>query len=176
MSRLAKTLLRLVHDQDGAAAVETAMIGSMFVMLVLNTVEIGRYGYQGMQLANAAQAGAHAAVVVCDPDEMPATTDCPEFSSSVSAAISASSLGAAVTLSGTPTEGWYCVTAANTLMSVGSLNSKPANCGAAGDVNAAPALYLQINTRYTYAPMFPGMTLASSFPTQMTRTAWMRME
>jgi Flp pilus assembly protein TadG len=168
---------RLIRDQDGAAAIETALIGSMFVALVLNTVEIGRYGFHSMQLANATQAGAQAAVTICDPeDQTPVTTKCTALTSAVTAAVKSSSLGTAVNLNGSPTEGWYCVTAAKTLMAVGSLNSKPANCSAAGDVNARPGLYLQVNTSYTYAPMFPGMTLAATFPTALTRTSWMRVK
>jgi Flp pilus assembly protein TadG len=171
------SLRRLIRDQDGTAAIETALIGSMFVVLVLNTVEIGRYGFHSMQLSNATQAGAQAAVTVCDPEsQTPVTTNCTALTGAVTAAVRASSLGTSVSLYGAPTEGWYCVTAARTLMSVGSVNNKPANCGAAGDVNAQPALYLQVNTRYTYAPMFPGMTLAATFPTSLTRTAWMRVK
>jgi hypothetical protein len=40
---------------------------------------------------------------------------------------------------------------------------------------SAPGDYIIIQTTYTYAPIFPGITVASTFATAMSKTTYMRL-
>jgi len=166
---------RLRRDERGMAAVEMALITSVFAVAMMNAVEVGRYAYILMETEQATQVGAQAALVACDAQHVPATQACPSLTSAVTTAVQGTSLGSAVSLNGAIAEGYYCLNASNALVYASDVNSKPANCAAFGNSGLSPALYLQVKTRYTYAPMFRGMTIAQSFPTAIQKTAWMRM-
>jgi hypothetical protein len=91
--------------------------------------------------------------------------------------VQSTSLGTHVTLqSGSPSEGYYCVnTSTGALQYMNDVNHKPADCSAAGSAGVPPADYITISTTFTYAPLFPGITVASTFATPITRTALMRL-
>ena len=73
-------------------------------------------------------------------------------------------------------EGYYCVNASNALQSVGSLASKPADCTAAGNPNTSPGDYIQVEVTFTYAPLFPGVTVMGFWGiTSIAQTSWMRL-
>ena len=170
-------LRRLRRDDRGIAGVEMALIASAFSVAALNAGEIGRYAFLLMEVRQAAQAGAEAAIKTCDTAHLPATTSCTGLTTAVTAAVQgASSLGTSVTLNGSISEAWYCLDAHGVLQNAGAAGSRPSDCTAYGGAGVAPALYVQIPTTYTYAPLFGSVTVATNFPTTINRTAWMRME
>lgn len=173
--RLGARLAAFRRDDRGVAAVEMALVTSVFAVAMLNAVEVGRYAYVLMEAGQATQAGAQAAYVACDAQHVPATQNCSALGAAVATAIQGTSLGPKISLNGPITEGYYCLNTANALVYASDVSSKPANCSAFGNAGLSPALYLQVSTRYTYAPMFPGVTIAHAFPTSVQKTAWMRM-
>jgi hypothetical protein len=174
--RTGALLKRLRRDERGIAGVEMALIASAFSLAALNAAEVGRYAYLLMQVRQATQAGAEAAIKTCDTAHLPATTNCTGFSSAVTTAVQSTGLGASVTLNGSISEAWYCLDAHGVLQNAGAADAKPSDCTAFGGSGVSPSLYVQIPTTYTYAPLFGSMTVASHFPTAITRTAWMRLE
>lgn len=166
---------RLRRDERGVAAIEMGLITSVFAVAMMNAVEVGRYAYILMQAEQATQVGAQAALVACDAQHVPATANCSTLTDAVTAAIQGTTLGSAVTLNGPIAEGYYCIDSKGALVFAGGIGSKPANCGAYGNSGLSPGLYLQVKTSYTYAPIFPGITIAQSFPKSVQKTAWMRM-
>jgi Flp pilus assembly protein TadG len=175
-----KLMLRqLRRDTRGTAAIEFGGASVILVAGLLNAVDLGYYEHRRMEVENAAQAGAQAAWATCNDIStmLPATQKCAGLSAAVTAAIQSTSLGTAVSLaSGFPAEGYYCVNASNALQSVGSLASKPADCTAAGNPNTLPGDYIQIGVTFTYAPLFPGVTVMSVWGiTTITQTSWMRL-
>ena len=166
-------------DTEGVAAVEFALLAMLLITAALNAFDIGRFAYQRMQVENASYDGAQAAWKTCnDPITMlPATQNCSGLSAAVTTAVQSTSLGSAVALpSSGLVEGYYCVNATNSLQAVGTLTSKPANCAAAGNASATPGDYLQVTVTFTYAPMFPGITVMGTRGTSaITRTSWMRL-
>jgi len=183
---ISQAIARLRRDERGVAALEFALVGTFLVVGLLNAVDVGYYTYQRMAVENAAQVGAQAAWKNCsDPSTMlPATVNCTtangaaaDLSSAITAAIQSSSLGTSITLvSGYPAEGYYCINASGMLQAVGSLSSKPSNCSAAGNSALSPGDYIQVGVTYTYAPLFPGISvMGASGITAITATAWMRL-
>jgi Flp pilus assembly protein TadG len=183
---ISQAIARLRRDERGVAALEFALVGTFLVVGLLNAVDVGYYTYQRMAVENAAQVGAQAAWKNCsDPSTMlPATVNCTtangaaaDLSSAITAAIQSSSLGTSVTLvSGYPAEGYYCINTSGMLQAVGSLSSKPSNCSAAGNSALSPGDYIQVGVTYTYAPLFPGISvMGASGITAITATAWMRL-
>jgi hypothetical protein len=169
-------LRRLGREDRGIAGVEMALIASAFSLAALNAAEVGRYAYLLMQVRQATQAGAQAAIKTCDTAHLPATTNCTGLSSAVTTAIQSTGLGSSVALNGSISEAWYCLDTHGAMQNAGAADARPSDCTAFGGSGVAPALYVQIPTTYTYAPLFGSMTVASHFPTAITRTAWMRME
>jgi Flp pilus assembly protein TadG len=183
---ISQAIARLRRDERGVAALEFALVGTFLVVGLLNAVDVGYYTYQRMAVENAAQVGAQAAWKNCsDPSTMlPATVNCTtangaaaDLSSAITAAIQSSSLGTSITLvSGYPAEGYYCINTSGMLQAVGSLSSKPSNCSAAGNSALSPGDYIQVGVTYTYAPLFPGISvMGASGITAITATAWMRL-
>ena len=173
---VARFLTRAARDERGVAAVEMALVGGLLATAMLNVVEVSRYAYVTTQVSAASQAGAHAAIVTCDPTETPATTNCPALATAVSTAIHGSSLGSQVSLHGAIAEAWYCVNpSTGALQQVAAAGSPPDDCSAVGSTTEDPALYLRVETQYSYQPIFPGLTIASTFSSTIVRVAWMRM-
>jgi len=167
------------RDSRGTAAIEFAIAAMFLVVGLLNAVDLGFYQYRRMEVENAAQVGAQAAWKTCyDQSTMlPATQNCSGLNTAITTAIRSTSLGTAVSLaSGYPTEGYYCVNSSNALQSVGSLSSKPTNCSEAGNPDASPGDYIQVGVTFSYAPLFPGVTVMSVWGiTSISMTSWMRL-
>lgn len=175
MTTLVQLFRRFKGAQEGVAAVEMSLIGVVFFGAMINAVEIGRYGLILMQLNNAAQAGVAAAYHTCDAAHLPATQNCPALAGAVGDALKSTTLGDDVALEGQVTEGWYCVTPTKTLQFVAEPLSKPADCSAALNPSGSPGLYLTVQAKYAYTPIFPG-TLADTFVTDIKRTAMARFQ
>jgi Flp pilus assembly protein TadG len=179
---IAKTVARQVaamrSDQRGVSAIEFAFFAGMLMFGLLNTADISIYIYQRMELENATQMGAQAAWKACDEYHLPATTNCPGLTTAVTNAVRSTSLGTEVSLqTGSPAEGYYCVNSSGDLQYVGPVtSSKPTDCSAAGMSSLQPTDYITVTTVFSYAPLFPGVTLASTFTTPITKTALMRLD
>jgi Flp pilus assembly protein TadG len=179
MRKVTKKAAAIRPDQLGTSAIEFSFFAGLLSLGLLNTVDVSIYIYQRMELENATQMGAQAARKTCDPtnSQLPATTNCPLLTTAVTTAVQSTSLGSKVALqSGSPAEGYYCVNSSSALQYVGAVTSKPADCTAAGMPSLQPADYIQITTSFAYAPLFPGITVAGTFATPITKTALMRLD
>jgi Flp pilus assembly protein TadG len=179
MLLLCKSIAEFRRDGRGTAAIDFAAGGLLLTLGVLNAVDMGFYEYKRMEVEHAAQAAAQAAWKTCNDTSsmLPATQNCSGLNSAITTAAQSTSLGANVSVaSGYPTEGYYCVNSSGALQSVGSLSNKPASCSSAGNASASPGDYIQIGVTYSYAPMFPGLSIMSAWGvTSITVTSWMRL-
>jgi Flp pilus assembly protein TadG len=163
-------------DQRGVAAIEFGFFAIFLSLALVNVTDVSIYIYQRMQAENATQVAAQAAWKACDLSKLPATTNCPGLATAVQNALGSTSLGTRVSLiSGSPSEGYYCVNSSNALQYVSDVSSKPADCTAAGMPSLQPGDYIQVQTTFPYAPLFPGLSVTSTFATPINRTAIMRL-
>jgi Flp pilus assembly protein TadG len=163
-------------DQRGVAAIEFGLFAIFLSLALVNVTDVSIYIYQRMQVENATQVAAQAAWKACDTPQLPATVNCPGLTTAVQSAVRSTSLGTRVSLiSGSPSEGYYCVNTLNALQYVSAVASKPADCTAAGTPSLQPGDYIQVQTTFPYAPLFPGLSVTSTFSTPITRTAIMRL-
>jgi len=175
--RIARHVSGFGRDEGGAAAIEFALIGSIFAVLLLNVVDFGFLIFAQMEVDYASEVGAQAAYTTCSPGTMPAKTNCATLNSVVTAAAQSTSLGTGVSLaSGSPSEGYYCTTSTNSLQSVGSYSSppNPFDCSATGDASTTPGDYVTVNVNYTFQPLFAGLSLASG--RTLTSTGMQRLQ
>jgi Flp pilus assembly protein TadG len=162
-------------DQRGVAAVEFGLFVIFLSLALVNVTDASIYLYQRMQAENATEVAAQAAFKTCDLSQLPATINCTNLTTAIRNALRSTSLGTSVSLvSGSPSEGYYCVNSSNALQRVSDVSSKPADCTAAGTPRLQPGDYIQVQTTFTYTPLFPGLSIASTFPTPINRTAMMR--
>jgi Flp pilus assembly protein TadG len=177
VSRLACKTAAAWADQRGVAAIEFGIFSVLLFASFANVTDVSIYIYQQMQVETATEVAAQQALQTCGSGAtLPATKNCANLSSALQTAIQSTSLGAAVTLqNGSPTEGYYCVNTANALQFISGVNSKPADCTAAGTPALQPGDYIQVQTTFTYKPFFPGLSVVSAFPNPITRTAFMRL-
>ena len=166
----------LWKDRRGVAAIEFGLFAIFLSLALANVTDASFYIYQRMQAENATEVAAQAAWKTCDPSQLPATTNCPGLATAVQNAVQSTSLGTRVSLvSGSPSEGYYCVNSAGALQYVSGVASRPADCSAAGMPGLQPGDYIQVQTSFTFVPLFPGLSIASTFPTQINRTSIMRL-
>jgi len=167
---------KLWTDQRGVAAIEFGFFSIFLSLALVNVADVSIYIYQRMQAENATQVAAQAAWKACDLSQLPATTNCAGLATAIQNALGSTSLGTRVSLiSGSPAEGYYCVNASNTLQYVSDVSSKPADCTAAGMPSLQPGDYIQVQTTFPYAPLFPGLSVTGTFATPINRTAIMRL-
>jgi Flp pilus assembly protein TadG len=158
------------------AAIEFGFFSIFLSLALVNVADVSIYIYQRMQAENATQVAAQAAWKACDLSQLPATTNCAGLATAIQNALGSTSLGTRVSLiSGSPAEGYYCVNASNTLQYVSDVSSKPADCTAAGMPSLQPGDYIQVQTTFPYAPLFPGLSVTGTFATPINRTAIMRL-
>jgi Flp pilus assembly protein TadG len=166
----------LARNQRGMAAIEFGFFAGFLSYAMLNAAEIAIYLYQRMEVENATEMGAQAAWKNCTMSQLPATVNCAALSSAVLTAVQSTSLGTLVTLqSGSPSEGYYCVNSSNALQYMSVVSSKPADCSAAGTASLQPGDYIKIQTTFSYAPLFSGLTVGGTFTTPITITALIRL-
>ena len=175
----ARKIKAISADQRGVAAIEFGIFVPLLFLALANVVDVSIYLYQRMQAQNATEVAAQAAWKTCDLTVLPLTTDCSTLAASVTAvqnALASTSLGTAVSLvSGSPSVGYYCVNSSNALQYVSAISSKPADCTAAGTPSLQPGYYIQVQTTYTYTPIFPGMSISGTFPTPINSASFMRL-
>jgi Flp pilus assembly protein TadG len=177
--KVTKQVQPITSDQRGASAIEFSFFVGLLAFGLLNTADISIYIYKRMQLENATEMGVQAAWKTCDPfkGQLPATTNCPGLTTAITNAVQSTSLGTKVSLqSGSPAEGYYCLNSSGTLVYVSAVSSKPADCSAVNVANEKPVDYIQITTTFSYAPLFPGLTVANLFPTPVIKTSMMRLD
>jgi Flp pilus assembly protein TadG len=173
---LAGRMKAMSADQSGVAAIEFGIFALLLFVALANVVDVTMYLYQRMQAENATQVAAQAAWKACDLPKLPATVNCPGLTTAISNALGSTSLGTRVSLvSGSPAEGYYCVNSSNALQYVSDVSSKPLDCTAAGTPSPQPGDYIQVQTTFTYTPIFPGLSISSTFPSPINRTALMRL-
>ena len=176
---LARSIKAISVDRRGVAAIEFGIFVPLLFLALVNVVDVTIYLYQRMQVQNATEVAAQAAWKTCDLTVLPPTTDCSTLAASVTAvqnALGSTSLGTAVSLvSGSPSVGYYCVNSSNALQYVSAISSKPADCTAAGTPSLQPGYYIQVQTTYTYTPIFPGMSISGTFPTPINSASLMRL-
>jgi Flp pilus assembly protein TadG len=167
---------RFVRDTGGLAAIEFALLASFLGLAALNVSDIGVYLFDVLEVRNATEMGAQAAWATCDLNHLPATTKCSSLNSAVTTAVQSTSLGNSVSLqSGSPAEGYYCASSSGSLQYMADVSNKPADCTAAGVATDLPGDYVRVQTTYAYSSMFPGLSVASVFPSTITSTAWTRL-
>jgi Flp pilus assembly protein TadG len=176
-SRLARRTRAAWADERGVAAIEFGLFSILLFASLANVTDVSIYIYQRMQVETATEVAVQQALKTCGSGStLPATKNCANLSSAIQTAIQSTSLGAAVTLQdGSPSEGYYCVNTSNALQFVGTVNSKPADCTAAGTPSLQPGDYLTIATTFTYQPIFAKLSVAAAFPSPITRTAMIRL-
>jgi len=163
-------------DQRGVAAIEFGFFAIFLSFALANVTDVSIYVYQRMQVDNATQVAAQAALKTCS-SKLPATTSCTGLTTAVNNALGSTSLGTSVTLiSGSPSEGYYCVNSSNALQLVNAVTSpKPADCTAAGTPSLQPGDYIQVQTTFSYTPLFGRLSVASAFATPITSSAMLRL-
>jgi Flp pilus assembly protein TadG len=175
----ARKIKAMPADQRGVAAIEFGIFVPLLFLALANVVDVTIYLYQRMQVQNATEVAAQAAWKTCDLTVLPLTTDCSTLAASVTAvqnALGSTSLGTSVALvSGSPSVGYYCVNSSNALQYVSAISSKPADCTAAGTPSLQPGYYIQVQTTFTYTPIFPGMSISGTFPTPINSASLMRL-
>jgi Flp pilus assembly protein TadG len=176
---LSQRVATLGSDQRGASALEFALFAGILGFGLLNTADITIYIYQRMQVENATEMAVQAAWKACDPSQgyLPATTSCPALTTAVTNAVQSTALGNKVSIAaGSPTEGYYCLNSSGELQYVSAVTSNPpADCSVTGLSGQQPADYIQITTSFSYAPLFPGVTVASAFTSPIVKIGMMRL-
>jgi Flp pilus assembly pilin Flp len=166
---------RFGADERGVAAVEMALVGSLLAVALMNMAEVGRYAYLSTEVGAASQAGAQVILTTCDSLHTPVTLQCPDALNAIKTAATGTSLGTDLQIKTPLDEAWYCLKDDGTLKFEALANNKPDDCSDIGAPQQRPEVYVQVTAVYTYKPMFPGLTLAQTFPAQIARTAWMRV-
>ena len=166
----------LRKDVRGLAAIEFALIAGFLCYALLNVADVAIFLFDKVQVNNATQMGVQAAWATCDLNHLPATNRCPSMNSAITTAVQSTGLGNSVTLqSGSPSEGYYCVNSSGLLTWVSDVNSPPNDCSAVGSAGTFPADYVKVQTTYTYAPIFPGLSVAGVLPTSITAISYVRL-
>ncbi len=160
------SLCRLFRARRGNAAIEFALIGSIFAVLLLNIVDFAFLIWSQMEVDHAAEAGVQAAYNTCSSGTMPATTNCPTMNSVITNAAQSTSLGSSVTLaSGSPAEAYYC-TAGTTLQPPDGYpyNEPPSpfDCSQYGNPTTAPGDYVRVSVNYSFTPLFGGLSFVGT--------------
>lgn len=165
-------------DARATAGAEMALVLPIVSVLFLNVADATTYIYSKMQVDLAAQEAVGFARTKCDtPAKLPATVNCAGLQAAMQSAAQATSLGADVTLN-TATGAWYCSNASSELIEVAAIGSAPpADCsGVLSGSTAIPGEYLSVTASYTFTPLFAAASVAANLPSNIQRTAWIRMQ
>src|ERR1700677_3136360 len=130
------------NSQRGASIIEVALMTPFLLLLVIGVIDFGRAFYDGIELENAARAGAaYGAINPTDTAGMVTTakSDAADISSV------------------TATASYGCMCSDGTSSSA-SCTPTPSWTSSARQVN-----YVQVNTSYTYTPFLPWPGVPASF-------------
>lgn len=175
--RVSKIAVQFRSDKRATSAIEFSFFAGMLSLALVNVVDMSSYVYKRLEVDNATEMGAQAALKACSISSLPATTNCSGLTSAVTAAVQSSSLGTEVTVqSGYPAEGYYCVNSSGALQYVGSIYSKPTDCTAAGMPSLQPHDYIEIKTTFAYQPILSDLSVTTLLTTPITATSWMRLD
>ena len=170
-----KLLKRLFRDSSGLAGIEFALASTALTVGLLNGLEVARWSFQRMEVANAVHSATLAVWNACDTKHLPAKTNCTGLGSAISTGISQTSLTIPTP---TTTEGYYCVNGSGVLTKVADYTAtKPTDCSAVGDSTRSPGDYLLLTATYTYTPLFgSGLTVGSLLTSNLTSTGYIRLQ
>ena len=169
----------LLSDRSGLAGIEFALASTALTVGLLNGLEVARWSFQRMEVANAVHSATLAVWNACDTKHLPAKSNCTGLTTAITNGLQTTSLGTSVTLTTNyPTEGYYCVNGSGVLTSVANYNAtKPTDCSAVGDSTHSPGDYLVISASYTYTPLFgSGLTVGSLLTSNLTSTGYIRLQ
>jgi len=170
---------RYCAQQKGAAAAEFALVLSLLTLPILNVVDFAFYVWDRMLTDNASHIAVQAAWATCDTAaKLPATSNCTGLNTAVTAGAQSTTLGNRVSVTSTQ-EGYYCVTTGATpslVLVATPPTAPPANCGGnGGSASDKPGDYIRVTVSFTYAPIFPGLSIVSQLASPINRTGWMRL-
>jgi len=181
-----RTASLFVRDTRGGAAAELVLWLTLLIVPIMSVMDIGFYVFQRMQVELAAQAAVQAIRKECYDSIPPITGTCDNIATVATTAAQSTLLASSVAVSsGYPTEGYYCVSASNTLVLVGTSGAvgspptkpDPFECSSVTVGNtSSPSVYTRVGVTYTYTPVFAGISVASLLPSPIVSTAWLRLE
>jgi Flp pilus assembly protein TadG len=134
---------RRTESETGQSVAEVAMLTPLLLLLLLGTIEIGRYAYYGIEVANAARAGVqYGAQSLADSKDLTgirqaARSDAPEVQS----------------LNVTSRDRCACSNSPSNYVGC------PARCG-----SGHPLVFLEVDTTARISPLFRYPGLPASFP------------
>jgi Flp pilus assembly protein TadG len=158
----------LAMTNDGAAAVEFALVAAFFIIpLTIVLCDIGTALFRQMQVGNAARSGAGYA----------AFCGCSDTNNNITKAVeNATSAGLTVRAIPAPSEACGCPD--GTLSSALGSSAIPPNCGGT-DCSAHgggfDATYVTVNAQATYAPIFPYPAIVPTGGFVLTAAATVRI-
>ena len=181
-----------LREQRGAAALEFALMLTLFTVMLPSAIDLGIYAYDNMQVKNSAHMAAQAVWAACN--QLPATDSsaCSTASSAATTAAQQTSLGTHVTVSSVREE-YDCTNSSGTLANAVSGSNKygdfstaldastrvpvpPTNCSAiSGALTSIPGDYFTVNVTYTYSPIFSHFSVISMLGTTITGSATIRL-
>jgi Flp pilus assembly protein TadG len=177
------------RDCRAGAAAEMALVLPSIAFIALNVADLGIYAYSRMQVDLAAQEAVGAARVLCNTSttdrELPAQQFCLGLDPAIVAAAQNTTLGSRVSLAVASgihsSEAYYCADNVTGTLKPNNgypiTSAPPADCsGVVSGSTIAPGDYISATASYSFAPLFPGISVASLLPSTITRTAWMRLK
>ena len=109
---------RLVSDRSGLAGIEFALASTALTVGLLNGLEVARWSFERMEVANAVHSATLAVWNACDTKHLPAKTNCSGLTTAITNGLATTSLTTDVTIaSGYPTEAYYCLNSSKVLTS-----------------------------------------------------------
>jgi Flp pilus assembly protein TadG len=181
-------------DRCGGAAVEFALMLSLFTVALPSAIDLGIYAYDNMQVKNSAHMAAQAVWAACN--QLPATdTSACSHSTLLNAVTNAAqqtSLGSNVTISSVREE-YDCTNSSGALANAVSGSNKygdlstaldassrvpapPTDCSAlSGALTSIPGDYFTVNVTYTYSPIFSHFSVISMLGTTIAGSATIRL-
>lgn len=141
--------LQFLQRQDGAAAIEFAIVGGVFCMILVVGVDISLGYYSSMQVQTASQMGAQYAAVH--------GFDATKISNAVTAATSTTG----ISTSPAPTQFCGCASASTITT---------ATCGTSCSDGMTAATYVQVTATRNYTPILPYAWLPASHTQTYTST------
>lgn len=157
--KLPARLRLLCRADDGSSFIELAFVAPFLVLLVIGAVDFGRAYYVGLEVANAAHAGAEYA----------------SYNQSASTAnIQAAAQAAAPDVGlATPTVSYSCECSdGSSVVSSSNCSSSPPSCVANSTRSGTPVYLAKVTTSATYTPLMPWPGIPSTIT--LTKTAAVR--